>query len=114
MTSLSAALIVPGTVVIFLLRGAVPSAQAPSLAEVAQREQERRKTTTATKILTNKDLPKVETPPVAAPVDPDASKSDAAAQPPSTNTAQTPREPAKEEAWWRARIGEPRERLHRN
>jgi hypothetical protein len=116
MTSFFAGRIIPGTVVVFLLGGAVSSAQTPSLAELAQREQDRRKkTTTATKILTNKDLPTVVTPPVvSAPADANASKRDAAAPLPPTDTAQAPKEPVKDEPWWRARISEPREQLHRD
>jgi len=112
MTFLFAGRIVPGTIVAVLLGSAVSAAQTPSLAEVAKREQDRRKTTPPpTKVLTNQDLPKVVSPPVvAAPAD----KPDAAAQPSPTDTAQEPKEPVKDEAWWRARITEPRERLHRD
>jgi len=116
MTSFFAGRIVPGTIVAVLIGAAVSAAQTPPLAEVAKREQDRRKTTPPpTKVLTNKDLPKVATPPVvAAPADANATKSDAAAQPSPTDTAQEPKEPVKDEAWWRARITEPRERLHRD
>jgi hypothetical protein len=114
MTFFLAGRIVPGTIVAVLLGGAVSAAQTPPLAEVAKREQDRRKSTPPpTKVLTNQDLPKVAPAPVvAAPADTNASKPEAAAQP--TDTAQEPKEPVKDEAWWRARITEPRERLHRD
>src|SRR6478735_4841536 len=114
MTFLLSGRIVPGTIAAVLLGGAVSAAQTPPLAEVAKREQDRSKTTPPpTKVLTNEDLPKVGPPPiVAAPADTNASKPDAAAQP--TDTAQEAKEPVKDEAWWRARITEPRERLHRD
>ena len=114
MTFLLSGRIVPGTIAAVLLGGAVSAAQTPPLAEVAKREQDRRKTTPPpTKVLTNEDLPKVGPPPiVATPADTNAGKPDAAAQP--TDTAQEAKEPVKDEAWWRARITEPRERLHRD
>ena len=112
MPSLLTGRIVSGTIVAVMFGAIVVSAQTPSLAEVAKREQERRKgTPPPTKVLTNKDLPKVVHPQVPpTPTDADATKSDAAA----TEAAQAPKEPAKDEAWWRARITEPRETLHRD
>jgi hypothetical protein len=85
-------------------------AQNPPLAEVAKKEQERRKTAKpAAKVLTNKDLPKVTAPP-PSPTTPTAADTQAA-------TEQKPAEPAKEEhdeAWWRARITAARAALARD
>jgi hypothetical protein len=83
-------------------------AQQPPLAEVARKEQERRKATKpATKVLTNKDLPSVTSP---APIPPP--ELPAAAEPPAPEP-QKPGEPEKDEAWWRARITGKREALSR-
>jgi hypothetical protein len=88
-------------------------AQTPPLAEVAKKEQERKKTVKpATKVLTNKDLPTVTAPPppAAAP---------AAAEPKAANE-QKPAEPEKDkkeerdETWWRARITAARNTLSRD
>jgi len=113
MTFLFAGRIVSGTIVATLLAAAPSSAQTPTLAEVAKREQERRKSTPPpTKVLTNSDLPKVVRPATAGPAD--SAKTDAPAEPPAPNPAQESREPVKDEVWWRARISESRERLHRD
>jgi hypothetical protein len=89
-----------------LLWPAALFAQNPPLAEVAKKEQERKKTVKpAAKVLTNQDLPKVTAPPVAtAP----AAETQAANE-------QKPAEPEKkeerDEAWWRARITAARKAL---
>jgi len=113
MTTSFAGPVVPGAIAAILLGAAVSSAQPPSLAELARREQDRRKAAPpATRVLTNKDLPKVVTPPApAAAADANPSNPDAAAP---IDTAQDAKEPVKDEASWRARISEPRERLHRD
>jgi hypothetical protein len=96
----------------------VASAQNPPLAEVARKEEERRKTTKpATKVLTNKDLPTVSSPaPPTQPAPPaEAPKPEAAQSSPTDNKDNTDKaEKAKDEAWWRARITETREQLHRD
>src|SRR6187397_3732969 len=52
-----------GSLATLLLGAHVAAAQNPPLADVARKEEERRKTTKpATRVLTNKDLPKVSTP----------------------------------------------------
>jgi cell division septation protein DedD len=114
MTSFFTGRIVPGTIVAVLLGASSAAAQTPTLAEVAKQEQDRRKVTpAATKVLTNKDLPKVVTPPPpATPVD--ATKTDAAPDAEAAKKPQESREPVKDEVWWRARISDPRERLHRD
>jgi hypothetical protein len=105
-----------GSVSTLLLGAFVASAQNPPLAEVARKEEERRKTTKpATKVLTNKDLPKVSSPaPQTQPAPPpEAPKPEAAEVSPADNK-DTTAEKAKDEAWWRARITETREQLHRD
>jgi hypothetical protein len=112
-----------GSLATLLLGAHVASAQNPSLADVARKEEERRKTTKpATRVLTNKDLPKVSTPapdaqaqPTPAPEpskpEPNAAKPDEADK---ANAGADQVEKPKDEAWWRARITEPREQLHRD
>jgi hypothetical protein len=83
--------------------------QQPSLADVARKEQERRKTVkTPAKIITKKDLPpSAQTPPpqqapTAAPVATEEPK------PPESKADE------KDEAWWKNRINQLREELRRN
>lgn len=82
-------------------------AQTPSLAEVARKEQERRKAQkTAGKVYTKKDLPP-----------PPPPGSGAAAPAPAQTTAPAAvktGEEAKDEAWWKKRIEVAREQLRRN
>ena len=106
-------LVVAGSLATLLLGACLASAQNPPLAEVARKEAERRKTTKpATKVMTNKDLPKVTTPaPTSPPPAPDLQKPDAAAEPAPTNKED---EKPKDEAWWRARVTEPRDALRRD
>jgi hypothetical protein len=81
----------------------------PSLAEIARKEQERRKTVkTPSKVITKKDLPpSAQNPqspaaPAAAPAKIDETK------PPENKTEE------KDEAWWKNRIHQVREELRRN
>jgi hypothetical protein len=101
---------------------AVP-ASAQSLGELAKREQERKKATpNAKKTYTNDDLKQV-APPTGTPGKPaddaakgDAKADDAKAEPtkvPPTDDKK-PGEPAKDEAYWRARITGAREDIRRN
>lgn len=87
-------------------------AQTPSLAEVAKKEQERRKAAgTAGKVYTNKDLPKggaPATPPASAPAPTPV------AEPATQATEEKAPENEKDEAWWRARITSVREALRRD
>ena len=89
-------------------------AQNPTLAEIARKEQERRKTTTGTpKVLTNKDLP----PSAQQPAAPPPSRRDllAAATEQKPAEGQKPAgEPEKDETWWKQRIVQARETLRRN
>ncbi len=114
---------VAGSLAALLLGAIVAWAQNPSLAEVARKEEERRKTTKpATRVLTNKDLPTVSTPAPDAQAHPtpapEPSQPEATAEKPDqadkANDAADKVEKPKDEAWWRARISEPREQLHRD
>ena len=92
----------------------VAFAQNPTLAEIAHKEQERRKATkNSDKVLTNKDLPPSAAKP--APATPDGTTAqpaaDAAAQKPEAKPAG---EPDKDEAWWKQRMTQARETLRRN
>jgi hypothetical protein len=105
--------IVAGTVVVIVLGRGVAAAQAPPLAEVARREQERRKSIPpSAKVLTNRDLPTVMTPPPQAAPPTDAAKPENA--PDADPREGGHKDEPKGEDWWRARINEPRERLHRD
>lgn len=99
-----------GLAILLCLRAGAVLAQAPSLVELALKEQERRKALkgTAAKVYSDKDLPKSGPPVIASTV-------------PSTPTAVAPEpQPAeakpddqKDEAWWRARIAQAREAQRR-
>lgn len=83
--------------------------QSPSLAELARKEQERRKTVkTPAKVITKKDLPPgaQNPPPQAAPA-PAATKIDES-KPPENKPDE------KDETWWKNRINQVREELRRN
>jgi hypothetical protein len=101
-----------------LLLGAfVASAQTPPLAEVARKEEERRKTTKPpTKVLTNKDLPQVSSPPPAAQATPasDPPKAEAVEASKVDTKDKDQEDKPKGEEWWRGRITEAREQLHRD
>jgi hypothetical protein len=94
----------------------VAAAQNPSLAEIARKEQDRRKATkNSDKVLTNKDLPPSAAKPAPASTTTDANT---AAQPAADAGAQKPEgksgEPEKDEAWWKQRMVQAREGLRRN
>jgi hypothetical protein len=92
------------------LWAAAAIAQTPSLAELARKEQERRKTQkTPSKVITKKDLPpdaqgRGNTPPASRPTALDETK------PTETKSA----EEQKDETWWKNRITQVREELRRN
>ena len=114
----------------FLVYGAVPAAwaQGPSLAEIARKEQERRKTQKPSgKTYTNKDLPESAQGRAAAPAPQTPAPSPGGTSPghgsPAAPTDESkegekPADPGadkdKEEASWRKRISEARENLRRN
>ena len=94
---------------------AAASAQTPSLADVARKEQERRKSApNAAKVYTKSDLPKTATPAADDAVLPPpvvGEARDASAQP-----SPAPAEEAgekKDEGWWRKRMATAREELRR-
>jgi hypothetical protein len=105
--------IVSSVLTLALAAPALAVAQTPSLAEIARREQERRKATKSSeKVLTNKDLPASAqaAPPVPAPAAP-------AGTPPTGAAPASEQKPAtdeKDEAWWRERITQAREGLRRS
>jgi hypothetical protein len=100
-----------GLASLLCLRAGVAFAQTPSLVELAQKEQERRKAlkgATAAKTYSDKDLPKTATPAVASSL------------PPATPTVVPDQKPAeakppdqKEETAWRTRMVQAREAQRR-
>jgi len=107
---ISERIVVTGLGLLFCLKAGVALAQTPpSLAELAQKEQERRKALkgTSSKVYSDKDLPKPSTPAVASTV-----PSPAVVQPES-KPAETKPEDQKDETWWRNRILQAREAQRR-
>jgi HAMP domain-containing protein len=93
------------------------SAQTPTLAELAKREEARRKAVTApARIVTNDDVPKGAAPRPGAPAGEEkAAKPDAKpAAGADDKSAQKPDEPVKDAAWWQKRISTVRDELRRN
>jgi hypothetical protein len=109
--------VVFGLLISALAAPAVARAQTPTLAEVARREQERRKTIKASdKVLTNKDLP-ANAQPSPTPSPSAAAPATAAGTPaaPATPAAeQKPADDSKNESWWRQRMEQAREGLRRS
>ncbi len=93
------------------LRAGMALAQQPSLVELAQKEQERRKALKAApaKVFTDKDLPKPAAPPPVASTAPPAT----AAVPAEQKPAEAKPEDQKDETWWRTRMSQAREALRR-
>ena len=103
-------IVVTGLGLLFCLRAGVALAQTPpSLTELAQKEQERKKALkgTATKVYSDKDLPKTATPPIVSTV-----PSPTVVQPDS-KPAETKPEDQKDETWWRNRMLQAREAQRR-
>ena len=101
-------------VAVVLLWPAAVFAQNPPLAEVAKKEQERKKTVKpATKVLTNKDLPKVSAP-APSTTTPNAPEAQAANEQKPAESEKAQAEKEKDEAWWKARITTARETLRRD
>jgi hypothetical protein len=111
------------TVSMLMLWPAAAAAQTPALADVAKKEQDRRKSTAAPKkVYTSKDLPKPATPPpasppaqapgTAAPAAPAGADDAAAGQ--SADAAAQPGEEVKDEQWWRQQMAALRDELTRN
>ena len=96
-----------------LLQAAAPiAAQAPTLGELARKEQERRKTVKAAgKVLSNKDLPK---PPPPADAASTGELPPPATPPVTAEGAKKEEKPdERDEAWWRARMLQTREAQRR-
>ncbi len=99
-----------------LLGSFLAAAQNPPLADVARKEEERRKALPPpAKVLTNKDLPKV-TSPSPSPGAGAAEAPDAGAAPAGTpqNEPAAAAQESHDEEWWRARITDAREELRRD
>jgi hypothetical protein len=87
------------------------SGQTPPLADVARKEQERRKAQKVTgKVYTKKDLPESAQERGGAPTSP----APAPAAPADPKPESKPAEDSKDEAWWRNRISQAREELRRS
>jgi hypothetical protein len=98
--------------VVALCAVTVVTAQTQSLAEVARKEQERRKTQKpASKTYTNKDLPESAKGRTAQPAPPPQPVTEGT-KPPADKSASG--EDEKDETWWKTRINQAREELRRN
>jgi len=103
--------IAAGMAVLLCLRAGIALAQTPSLVELAQKEQERRKTlkgASAAKVYSDKDLPKSGTPAVVS--------SAPAAEPtvvPDEKPPEAKSGDQKDETWWRTRMLQAREAQRR-
>ena len=106
----SSSLTAAGLAILLCLRAGAIFAQAPSLVDLALKEQERRKALkgTATKVYSDKDLPKSGTPVVASAV-----PTTPTAVPPEPTPVEAKPDDQKDEAWWRARIAQAREAQRR-
>ena len=94
-------------------RAGLALAQQPSLAELAQKEQERKKALKAipSKVYSDKDLPKPTTPaPVASTV---PGQAPAATPVPAEQTPAEEKKDEKDETYWRNRMAQAREALRR-
>jgi hypothetical protein len=103
--------IVAALTAVLLMAGPAPArAQSqPGLADVARKEQERRKTVkTPSKVITKKDLPAGAQNP-----QPQAAPAAAAVKPEESKPAES-KSDEKDEAWWKDRINQVREQLRRN
>lgn len=98
--------------IVLMLGSGIATARAQSLADVAHKEEERRKTAKpATRVLTNKDLVAVTAPPLTPPSDakpPDAATTAKPAAPPADEG------PVKDQAYWSGRMKELRTQLDRD
>ena len=101
---------------ILALAGGVAMVRAQSLAEVAQKEEERRKSVKpASKVLTNKDLGAVPPADVTPPPPADAKPAEAAkTAKPAEPSAADSKTPVKDQAYWSGRMKELRTQLDRD
>jgi len=98
-----------GVAILLCLRAGAVLAQTPSLVELAQMEQARRKAVKGVaKVYTDKDLPKTGTPAIASTVPPPTAIA------PEPKPAEAVPEGQNDEAAWRARMTQARETLRRN
>jgi hypothetical protein len=100
---------------ILVLASGVASVRAQSLADIAQKEEERRKTVKpASKVITNKDLAAVPPPPAVTPPD-DAKAADAAkTAKPAEPGAEDAKGSVKDQAYWSGRMKELRAQVDRD
>ena len=98
-----------GVLMVLCLRAGAALAQQPSLVELAQKEQARKKSLKAqpAKVYSDKDLPKAAAP---APV---ASTAPPPTQVPAEQKPAEEKKDEKDEAYWRARMAQAREALRR-
>lgn len=108
--------VIPVAAALTLALAAPASAQTPTLAELARREEARRKAVTApAKVVTNDDVPKGAAPKPGAPAADD--KTGKAADKPAAAddaSATKPGDSVKDASWWQKRIGAVRDELKRN
>jgi hypothetical protein len=106
---------VMGMLAALMLAVASPvAAQTPTLAELAKREEARRKAVTAPpKVVTSSDVPKGTAPTPKPAPDGTATKSDDKSGS-ADDKAGKPDEPVKDAAWWHARVATIRDELRRN
>jgi hypothetical protein len=107
---ISERIVVTGIGLLFCLKAGVALAQTPpSLAELAQKEQERRKALkgASSKVYSDKDLPKPATPAIASTVPPPTVVQ------PESKPAETKPEDQKDETWWRNRMAQAKEAQRR-
>jgi DNA repair exonuclease SbcCD ATPase subunit len=108
-------LLIPAAIVTLLtLVGSGVPVRAQSLAEVARKEEERRKTVKpASKVLTNKDLGDVPAPAVIPPVDTKAADTPKTGKPAEPG-ADASKAPVKDQAYWSGRMKDLRTQLERD
>src|SRR3954454_6579192 len=109
-SNMSSRVMAAGIAALWCLRAGLAVAQTPSLVELAQKEQERRKAMkgSAAKVYSDKDLPKSGTPAVASSAPATAPAVIADEKPAETKSADQ-----KDETWWRTRITQAREAQRR-
>lgn len=121
--SMTGRTVISAAAAVVLAFASAASAQTPTLAELAKREEARRKAVTApAKVVTNGDVPKGAAKPGAPAADDKAGKvedkapavEDKTAKPDEPVKAARPDEPVKDAAWWQQRITTVRDELKRN
>jgi len=102
-----------GLAVLFCLRAGVALAQTPSLVELAQKEQDRRKALKGSsgKVYSDKDLPKSGTPSTVSSLPPGTPTAVPDEKPPEAKADD--QNPKKDETWWRNRMAQAHEAQRR-